>query len=361
MGPPEPAGVISHEIGCAAAGGAVSYETAIDVLNLRASPRPGHTEYCSNDELRRRVEAETGRGFLDAWEFDLIWSTDDGPVSWGERGRVTDMGHAEFLAGGTDRRDAVPSPFTEVSQVLEFDAACEYGLPDFDGLVAYYDKLYRARQREHPGQVYPGGYYKTIVSGAIESFGWDMLLSAAADSDGFDRVLDSFFRLSLHHYRAWAETSIEAFICHDDMVWSEGPFMHPEFYRRAVFPRYAELWKPLKDAGKRVLYCSDGDYTLFLEDIAAAGADGFIFEPLTSFERAVELYGGTHVIVGSKVDCRTLTFGTPERIRDELDATLDLASGCPGFVCAVGNHIPSNVPVENALFYFDYLKEHWRR
>jgi hypothetical protein len=28
---------------------------------------------------------------------------------------------------------------------------------------------------------------------------------------------------------------------------------------------------------------------------------------------------------------------------------------------AVGNHIPSNVPVENALFYFDYLRRHWQR
>jgi len=67
------------------------------------------------------------------------------------------------------------------------------------------------------------------------------------------------------------------------------------------------------------------------------------------------------VIVGSKVDCRTLTFGTKSQIQAELDATLPLAKKCPGFIFAVGNHIPSNVPVANGLFYFDYLSRHWRR
>jgi len=339
----------------------VSYRIGIDALNLRPAPRPAHTEYCSNGALKREVCGGDERAFLDAWDYDLIWRTDDGPVPWSQRGRVTDMGHAAFLEGDVDKREARPSPFTTPEEVLAFDAVAEYGLPDADGLTAYYEEAYQEAQAAHPGQVVPGGYYKTLVSGAIESFGWEMLLTAAADRDGFERVLDSFFRLSLHHYRAWARTSIEAFICHDDMVWTSGPFMSPDFYRKTIFPRYRELWAPLKRAGKRVLYCSDGTWTGFLGDVAAAGADGFIFEPTTSLEEAVAKFGASHVIVGSKVDCRTLTFGSKGGIRAEIDATLALAKGCPGFVFAVGNHIPSNVPVQNALFYFEYLREHWGR
>jgi hypothetical protein len=271
------------------------------------------------------------------------------------------MGHAEFLEGGVDRREAKASPFTDPEQVLEFDAVEEYGLPDFAELVAYYEKCYQDTQRACVNQVFPGGYYKTIVSGAIEAFGWEMLLTAAADLERFERVLDSIFRLSLHHYRAWAATSIEVFICHDDMVWSEGAFLHPDFYRRVIFPRYEQLWAVLKNTGKKVLFCSDGDWSEFLDDIAAAGADGFIFEPMVSFDPVVERYGATHVICGSKVDCRTLTFGSHDDIRAEVDATLELSLDCPGFMFAVGNHIPSNVPVDNALFYMGYLQEHWTR
>ncbi|MGD2175555.1 MAG: uroporphyrinogen decarboxylase family protein [Candidatus Brocadiaceae bacterium] len=346
----------------------MSRQTGMDALLLRAPGLTAHTEYCSNEALVRAVTGLDPRRdelawarFFDAWELDFLWHVNDGPVPWSQRGRTTDMGHAEFLEDGRDRRPARPCPFTALEEVWEFDAGAEYGLPDSNGLVEYYEQWHAADRERHPGQLCPGGYYKTIVSGAIEAFGWDMLLSAASDRRRFEHVLDGFFQLSLHHFRAWAQTGIEAFICHDDMVWSEGPFMHPEIYRSAIFPRYRELWRVLHEKDKVVLFCSDGDYTMFLDDLADAGADGFIFEPLVDFETVVRAFGDTHVIMGSMVDCRTLTFGTRTQIAREVDETLELAAGCPGFFFAVGNHIPSNVPLENAIFYFDYLRESWRR
>lgn len=346
----------------------MSYDIGINTIRLNPARRLGHTEYCSSYSLVSAVtglDPRTDPGawgrFFDAWQFDFQWSTNDGPVPWSQRGRATDMGHAEFLEGGVDRRDTVTCPFGDVEEVLTFDAAEEYGLPGMDELVAYYENAYRSSQDANPGQVITGGYYKTIVSGAIEAFGWDMLLAAAADRKRFDRVLEGIFRLSMHHFEAWAKTSIEVFICHDDMVWTQGAFMHPDIYRTSIFPRYRKLWEVLHEAGKVVLFCSDGDFTQFVDDIAAAGADGFIFEPLTSLDYVVERYGKTHAIFGSKVDCRTLTFGTPEQIRHEIDETLTLARACPGFFFAVGNHIPSNVPVDNALFYFDHLSNNWQR
>jgi hypothetical protein len=346
----------------------MSLEIGIRTLRLEPAERVAHTEYCSNYALVRavtgrdpRTDPGAWRAFHDAWDLDLLWRTNDGPVGWEKRGRVTDMGHAEFLEGGIDRRDTVTCPFRDVEEVLAFDAVAEYGLPDMTELTAYYEGLYRGGLRDSPNQVSTGGYYKTIVSGLIQTFGWDMLLEAAADRGRFDRVMEGFFQLSLHHYRAWAKTSIEFFICHDDMVWTQGAFLHPDFYRASIFPRYRKLWSVLREAGKRILFCSDGTWTQFVDDIAAAGASGFIFEPTTSLDYVVEKYGRTHAILGSKVDCRTLTFGNREGIRAEIDATLRLAKGCPGFMFAVGNHIPSNVPVDNALFYLDYLREHWKR
>ena len=339
----------------------MSYTIGIDTIHLRPTPRLAHTEYCSNDALMRRVFQETGMSMEEAWEYDFLWSTNDGPVPWSERGRTTDMGHAEFLENGVDRREPQRCPFGDVTEVWDFDAVAEYGVTDFDALVTYYEQCYREAQTAHPNQVYTGGYYKTLVSGAIDIFGWDMLLTAAADLGRFENALDSIYRQSLHHCRAWAKTSVEVFISHDDMVWSQGPFLRPDFYRSAIFPRYRELWAILKAAGKKVLFCSDANWTMFLDDIADAGADGFIFEPMVSLDAVVERFGQSHCIIGSKVDCRTMTYGTQDEIRAEIDATMRLAHECPGFMCAIGNHLPSNVPVENAMFYFDYLKKHWGR
>ncbi len=345
----------------------MSYQIGIDALNLRPSWRLAHTEYCSNAALKRvvtgladddpRCEGE----FAQRWELDFIWSTNEGPEPWETRGRVTDMGHAEFLEGGVDWRQPKPSPFRNVEEVLSFDAVAEYGLTDYGKLVSYYTESYRRAQAYYPDAVFTGGYYQTIFSGAIAAFGWERLLEAAAYRDRFARVLESIYQQTMHHVRAWAETPIDVFMCHDDMVWSQGPFMRPDFYRAEVFPRFKALWSVLKRAGKKVVFTSDGQWGMFADDIVEAGADALCFEPMMPLEPVVAKYGRTHCIISSKVDARTLTFGTRPQIRAEIDATLALAKDCPGFMFAVGNHIPSNVPVENALFYFEYLREHWER
>ena len=345
----------------------MSYQIGIDALNLKPTPRLAHTEYCSNAALKRAVtgmaddDPQREREFARRWEFDFIWSTNDGCEPWERRGRTTDMGHSEFLEGGVDWRATKTCPFKTVEEALSFDAVAEYGLTDFRTLVNFYEKSYQDARAYYSDQVFTGGYYRTIVSGAIAIFGWDMLLNAAAYRARFAKVLESIYQQSLHHYKAWAETSIEVFMCHDDMVWSQGAFMRPDYYRAEIFPRYKALWSVLKKAGKKIVFTSDGDYGEFMDDIVEAGADALCFEPMTALEPVVAKYGKTHCIISSKVDARTLTFGGPAQIQAEIDATLPLARQCAGFIFAVGNHMPSNIPVANGLFYFDYLRKHWAR
>ncbi|MBI2441105.1 MAG: hypothetical protein HYV35_07020 [Lentisphaerae bacterium] len=345
----------------------MSYEIGRAALNLQWTPRVARTEYNDNDEIVRHLtgldprDPMARRRFSDAIHLDYLWSTNDGPRSY-TKGRTTDMGHAEYMEGGVDFREQKPCPFKTAADVLGFDAVKEYGLMDFKELVNYYETSYRQARANYPNQVISGGYYRTIVSGAIAAFGWDMLLTAAGeDPEKFGRdVLGSIFELSLHHCKAWAETSIEFFMCHDDMVWTEGPFMSPAFYRKYIFPRYRELWRPLKEAGKRVLFCSDGTFDMFLADLAAAGADGFCFEPTNDLERMVRDYGQTHVLMGG-ADCRTLAFGKISAIEKELQWVFKMARECPGFVFATGNHFPANIPLANALYYFERVDQLSRR
>jgi hypothetical protein len=302
---------------------------------------------------------EVQRRFYDAWDYDFLWGTHDGFVNWAKTGRCTDMGHAVYAADGSDLHEAQTCPFTDPEEVWAFDPVAEYGLTPFDELVKGYEKNYRERNAAYPNQVCTGGYYKTVISGAIQIFGWDMLLMAASDEAKFAAVLERIGNYTLHHARAWAETSIPVYIQHDDIVWTAGPFMRPDFYREVIFPIYRELWKPLKASGKKVLYCSDGKVDMFLEDIAECGADGFIFEPCNDFDMLVEKLGGSHSLVGSKVDCRTMAFGTWDEVKAEIDATLAITRGMPGHMFAVGNHIPANVSDEMCLQFMEYLRENW--
>jgi len=345
----------------------MSHTIGMDSINLKPTPRPGHTEYSLEYSLAApQIAAFMGpEGDPDRWRtfynnlnFDFLWSTNEGPDPW-SKGGTTNMGHAEYAEDGSDLTAASLCPFQDVEDVLAFDACQEYGLPDHDALVAFYEKSYQYGMAALPDQVRTGGFYNTVISGALQAFGWDMLLMAAADRERFAKVLQRFGKRTLHYMTAQADTSIEVFIQHDDFVWTEGPFLDPPFYRNVIIPLYREIWSMLHKKGKKVLFCSDGKWEMFMEDIRAAGADGFIFEPCNDFEWVVNHFGDTTCLVGSAVDCRTMTFGTWAQVQAEIDKTIALIPKCRGLIWAVGNHIPANINPDMIVQYLDYTRKHW--
>lgn len=94
--------------------------------------------------------------------------------------------------------------------------------------------------------------------------------------------------------------------------------------------------------------------------MAEAGADGFIFEPLTSLGRIAQKFGKTKEITGN-IDTRISSFETKEKILKEVKRCTNIGKSCPGYFFAVGNHIPHNVPLEKVLYYLDLIKKLGRR
>lgn len=348
----------------------MSREIALATINLEPAQRLAHTDYSMEyhieyiNKLTGLPEKHPDRmaNFYDKWGYDFLFSTNDGlHGDWLKRGRATDMGHAIYATNGSDKRIPSESPFKNPEDVWTFDPAKEYGLPDFNEQVKAYEEFFQDRRKKFPGQLVTGGYYKTIISGAIQAFGWDMLLLAASDKNKFEKVLDGFFRFTLFHMEAWAKTSAEVIIQHDDFVWSQGPFIAPDFYRKVIVSRYKELWKPLHKAGKKVLFCSDANFMELAEDVVRAGADGLIFEPMNDFEFMVEKFGNSTCLVGSAADCRDMTFENWNKVKEGMDKTFELAKKCKGLIFAVGNHIPANISDEMCDKYMNYLKQNWCR
>ncbi len=341
----------------------MSIQTALENIYLKPSTCWGHIEYSleyHKDYLAKRTGVSSDspdlmRKAYDQFKIDFLWCTNDGLIDWTQAGRTTDMGHGAYALDANDQKQASECPFHSEQEVWEFDAVTEYGLPNFDEQVQVYEKSIQQAQDEFPNQLITGGYYKSIVSGAIAAFGWNMLLLAASDSIKIEKVLDSFFRRTLFFMNAWAKTSVQAIIQHDDFVWAVGPFMHPEIYKKIIIPRYAELWKPIHAAGKKVLFCSDGNFMELASDVAEAGADGFIFESCNDFDFMVNNFGRTKCLVGSFVDCRDLVLGNWEKVKQDIDRTFEHLSNCRGAIVSVGNHLSPNIPDYMLDKYFEHL------
>ena len=324
----------------------MSYERGMAAFNLQMPDEIPHTQYITHPEWLKVVQQRQGKP--NAWwaellDFDYVWSV-DGP-EW-DRGRWTDMGHAIYQADGSDFRQPKESPFSVLEDIYNLDMEAEYGKIDHKAQVEKYRAWFaEARKGTY---VTSGGTYKTVVSFAIAAFGWENLLVAAGmDPDRFGQMLNRWADYLMTFVDAWCETDIEVYHTHDDMVWTAGAVFKPEFYRTYVFPNYKRMWDKARDAGKKILFTSDGGYSEFIDDIAAAGAQGFVFEPTTDLAYICKKYGKTHVIIGN-ADCRVLMFGSKQDIYNEVKRCMDLGRNCPGYFFAIGNHIAPNIPIENA-------------
>ncbi len=343
------------------------YERGLAAIRLEMPDTIPHTEYVSHPKLVKHVTGidpdepgkggEAGREFYRKLHYDLVWRTDSpafekAPEAW--------MGSARYSE--KQELKAATYPFKSEEEVLSYDPVKSIGVPDREDTRKLFEENWRKTQEDLPMLVVPTGYYNTVFTWCIKSFGWNLFMSSAmADPVRFDRVLEGFFQLSKPIFEASAQIpGLPAFICHDDIVWTAGPVFNPNWYRRYIFPRYKKLWAPLREAGIPILFCSDGNFTAFVDDIAEAGANGFIFEPLTDLDYVADKYGKTHVIIGN-ADCRILTYGTRDEIVAEVKRCADIGRKLPGYFFAVGNHIPYNVPIENAMLYFELIEEMGKR
>ena len=284
-----------------------------------------------------------------AWNLDFYWSTDINTQFYGEH--YSKMGHAEYAQNGVDYDDNIGSPFETPEQVLSFDPIAQYGIRSHDELTSYFNQSYFDKCKENPDGVNTVGTYTTFISGAIAMFGWDMMLMAmGTDSMKFGEMMNRYADYMMQYYNALADCSAPYILIHDDIVWTSGAFVPPAWYREYVFPAYKRYMSPLLESGKKILFCSDGNFSEFIDDIADCGFHGFIFEPMTDLEYIVKNYGKTHVIIGN-ADTRILLHGTKADIKEEVRRCMDLGRDCPGYFMAVGNHIPANTPVENAIYY----------
>ncbi|MBQ0106178.1 MAG: hypothetical protein KBT47_09140, partial [Armatimonadetes bacterium] len=263
----------------------------------------------------------------------------------------TSMGHAEYMEKGTDYNNHIFCPFKDTEDVFEFSFEEHYEIPKHPDIVKKYNDNLSMMNSLYPDVVNTTGVYVTLMSGLIEIFGWNMLLTALGeDPERFGKVADRYAKFIQPYFDALADCDCPVAKVHDDIVWTSGPFVNPKWYRKYIFPHYKDYFDPIKESGKKILFTSDGTYDMFFGDIAEAGADGFVLEPTNDLAYCAENYGKTHSIVGA-ADTRVLLSNNKEKIFEEVRRNTEIGKDCPGFFLAVGNHIPPNTPVSADEWY----------
>ncbi len=354
----------------------MSYEDGWAAICLDKPKRVPRTEYSAENHWKL-VQSVTGQDVdenspLDVqkrsselfcspecWNYDFFWSI---LINRSELdAKRTRMGHATYASGGVDYDTRVECPFADVDEVLAFDPFEWYGTPDIESNTKRFNEHYYSIRQSKPDGVAMTGTYITLISGLLEIFGWDLLLEALGeDAKAFGEVANRYAKWIGYYMEALAKSDAPVVMIHDDIVWTSGPFVHPDWYRKYVFANYKWMFAPLVDSGKKIAYTSDGTYTVFVDDIAATGVHGFVMEPTTDMKYIADKYGKTHFFVGN-ADTRILLSNDKNAIRSEVEQCMAIGKKHPGFFMAVGNHIPPNTPVEAALYYNEVYEKLSRR
>ena len=350
------------------------YADGYAAICLEAPPRVPRTEFSATmhwDLMKTvtgidvdydsppEIKNAAAKKFMIAWNYDFNWNILIGKSVF-DRLR-TNMGHANYMAGDVDFDDKITNPIKSTEDVLAFDFFETYGEKNPQTLKEDFENHYNNSRENYPEQVNMTGVYVTCMSGLIEIFGWDMLLLAAGeDPDRFGEMTNRYAGWIMQYFDSLARADVPVVMVHDDIVWTEGAFIHPDWYRKFIFPNYKKYFTPLIESGKKIIFTSDGNYTEFIDDIAGCGVHGFVLEPLTDMNYIAEKYGRTHVFIGN-ADTRVLLYGNRDDIYAEVKRCMDIGKKYPGYFMAVGNHIPPNTPVDSCLFYNEAYEKSSRR
>jgi hypothetical protein len=149
-----------------------------------------------------------------------------------------------------------------------------------------------------------------------------------------------------------------------DFGGQQGLLISPETYRNLFKPFHKEInaWIHKNTTWKTFIHSCGSIYDL-LSDFKEAGFD--ILNPVQISaakmypETLKREYGSHFTFWGGGVNTqKTLPFGTPEEVREEVKKLIEIFKPGGGFVFNAVHNIQPNVPVENMLAMFETVKEY---
>jgi len=149
-----------------------------------------------------------------------------------------------------------------------------------------------------------------------------------------------------------------------DFGTQNGPICSPDQYRNIFLPYQKKVnrWIHENTSWKTFMHCCGGIYPL-LDIIHEAEFD--ILNPVQCSAAEMDPYqlkknyGEKFVFWGGGVDTqKTLPFGTPGEVRDEVKQRIEIFGEGGGFVFCSIHNIVANTPIENLLAMFETVKKY---
>jgi uroporphyrinogen decarboxylase len=191
----------------------------------------------------------------------------------------------------------------------------------------------------------------------------DLLLNPAIAEAALERIHGIFtgiFRRTLDE----AADLIDFVYVAEDLGTQESLLISPASFRKFLKPRMARIIELAHSYGVRVIHHDDGAIRPLLPDLIEIGID--VLNPVQWRCRGMERAGlardfGASVVFHGGVDNqKTLPFGTPEDVRQEVADNIRIFRDCKGYIVAPCHNIQANTPTENILALYQAVRDFGR-
>ncbi|HEY3342446.1 MAG TPA: hypothetical protein VGK81_10525 [Anaerolineae bacterium] len=148
--------------------------------------------------------------------------------------------------------------------------------------------------------------------------------------------------------------------CGEDLANNQGPMVSPVFLRQQYLPTVKMIIEPLVNIGIRMIHHCDGDIRPLIDDYIAigfSGFQGFQYElglDIRELRKLRSAMGEELLFLTGLSVSRTLPFGAPQDLRDEVDYFVDCTDGGQGMFLFTSNVTGVEVPASNIRTAYEY-------
>ena len=167
------------------------------------------------------------------------------------------------------------------------------------------------------------------------------------------------YRNALDAFGEWIDVVCEM----DDFGHQQSLWISVDSFRKWIKPRYTRLFSWIKkEYGKKILLHSDGAIYPLIPDIIDMGVDALNpiqlgAKGMGDVRKMKKQFGDSLGFWGGGVDIqKTLPFGTPEEVENEVKRNIEILAPGGGFVFAATQAIQPETPPENIMAMWKALQ-----
>ena len=187
-----------------------------------------------------------------------------------------------------------------------------------------------------------------------------MLMAMVAQPEWIHDVFDTYTNVAIELFRMTEAEGMDcegAFV-YGDIAYKNGPFMSPDHYREFLKPYHKRMFDEFNKRGMPVLYHSDGDIRLVLEDLIDAGVAAI--NPLENsagmdLRELAPAWGDRLGFIGN-IDVKILLTNDRDAVLEEVRTKMKAAMPYNGYIYHSDHSIPPGVTLETYRAVLDEVR-----